>query len=216
MRAAMELNQENFPRIWLAFQLAIGGLKDKRALVLSRYKQQKNILEVGCSVGVIADIFRNKDVCYTGVDIDANAIAFAKRRFADDKKFTFLCEDVKKLASNAGEKFDFILFSSVLHHIEEEECVKMIKACASMSGPKTEIVIIEPVMPSQSSQWLAKIYVKYLEKGHFVRTREEWLRLFKRVNELCAIDLADAPVVATPFPGPVCANVVVLTGHFAQ
>jgi hypothetical protein len=51
------LSQSNFPRLWLLFQYLVGGTADKRRLAAMYYKGQKKVLEIGCSVGNVSQIF---------------------------------------------------------------------------------------------------------------------------------------------------------------
>ena len=53
------------------------------------FQDNKKIIEVGCSVGNISDVFEQfKNVEYLGIDLDKNAIKYAKKYFAK-KNFNF-------------------------------------------------------------------------------------------------------------------------------
>lgn len=98
----MFLNQSNTPRLWLFFQRLIGGRKDKQTLALSAWDGQRNILEIGCSVGNIANAFRTlPNIHYTGIDIDEKVIDVTKSRFTSTE-FLFPNESIEKLITNAG------------------------------------------------------------------------------------------------------------------
>ena len=65
------INQHRAPRLWLLFQNLFGGNADKKRLVRWLCRTVGNVLEVGCSVGNIADAFRmTSTVQYVGLDID--------------------------------------------------------------------------------------------------------------------------------------------------
>lgn len=91
--------------------------------VLSRYKfaakmisKNANILELGCSEGIGCPILSENAASYTGVDLDKEAVDFAKKTFKS-KKFTFIYEDF--LGKKFGE-FDAIVSLDVIEHIYNE------------------------------------------------------------------------------------------------
>ena len=91
--------------------------------VLSRYNfaarlgaKGKSVLELGCSEGLGAIILSEFAKSYTGVDLDAEAIAAAKNNW-DSHKLTFICEDF--IGIKYGE-FDTIVSMDVIEHIEPE------------------------------------------------------------------------------------------------
>ena len=73
------LSQFLSPIAFDAFQFALGGTIAKRQLVLDVYSNQRRVLEIGCSTGNIASAFLDRDVDYTGVDIDGTAIEMELR-----------------------------------------------------------------------------------------------------------------------------------------
>jgi SAM-dependent methyltransferase len=93
------------------------------AFVLSRYKfaakmtgRDKRVLELGCSEGLGAPILAEFASQYTGVDMDASAIATANENWKNDK-WRFLQADFM------GQKygtFDSIVSLDVIEHIYPE------------------------------------------------------------------------------------------------
>lgn len=168
----MFLNQANFPRLWLLFQLVCGGAKDKQRFALSAWRGQKSILEIGCLVGNIADAFRPlKGVTYTGVDIDKKVIAVAQSRFAGIKNFTFLVESAEALASK-GSLYDYILIAGMLHHVDLETARDIISTTRYLSTPDTTIVIYDPdTLTPEDPAYMHWFYK--LEQGQFMRANRE-------------------------------------------
>jgi SAM-dependent methyltransferase len=100
-------------------------LSDPKRLgfVLSRYKfaakmtgRQKCILELGCSEGIGTPILAEFASHYTGVDMDASAIATAKENWKNDK-WEFIEADF--LGHRYGT-FDSIVSLDVIEHIHRE------------------------------------------------------------------------------------------------
>jgi 2-polyprenyl-3-methyl-5-hydroxy-6-metoxy-1,4-benzoquinol methylase len=93
------------------------------AFVLARYKfsanlacRHRTVLELGCSEGIGATFLAEWSSHYTGVDMDAEAVAAAKRNWRNDK-LNFIEEDF--LGKTYGT-FDTIVSLDVVEHIEPE------------------------------------------------------------------------------------------------
>ena len=107
-------NQGRFPRLWLLMQNTIGGNASKQALATEHYREQKRVLEIGCSVGNISEAFLAfPNVSFTGIDIDSFAIGLAKRRFRNAPNFKFTLSSLEEL-SRLGETFDYVLFAGCI------------------------------------------------------------------------------------------------------
>jgi 2-polyprenyl-3-methyl-5-hydroxy-6-metoxy-1,4-benzoquinol methylase len=100
-------------------------LSDPKRLgfVLSRYKfaakmarRQKRILELGCSEGIGTPILAEFATHYTGVDMDASAIATARENWTNDKR-EFI--EANFLGRCFGT-FDSIVSLDVIEHIHRE------------------------------------------------------------------------------------------------
>jgi SAM-dependent methyltransferase len=100
-------------------------LSDPKRLgfVLSRYKfaakmtgRGKRVLELGCSEGVGTPILAEFAAQYTGVDMDASAIATAKENWTNDK-WRFIEADF--MGQRYGT-FDSIVSLDVIEHIHRE------------------------------------------------------------------------------------------------
>lgn len=100
------------------------------AFVLSRYKfaakmasKGKNILELGCSEGIGAPILTESAHDYTGVDMDKDAIAAAKRNWISGK-MTFIEDDFMGHKYGA---YDVIVSLDVVEHIIRKKEGKFFK-----------------------------------------------------------------------------------------
>ncbi len=78
----------------------------------------KHILEIGCGTGHAAYQLstRYKAATVTAIDLDANIVEQAKKRYPNRDNLTFHCGDATRLPFDSGS-FDVILSFGLLHHI---------------------------------------------------------------------------------------------------
>lgn len=165
-------SQSNFPRLWLLFQYLVGGDRDKRRLAIMHYKGQKKILEIGCSVGNVSQIFSIfKQVEFTGIDIDNNALDYAKQRLGALPNFKFTNISLSDLA-NTGEKFDYILFANILHHVNDDIALRLLKDVQRLLSIDTTLIVMEPEKLQKDYNFIFKLFYK-LEQGKFRRHKHE-------------------------------------------
>jgi len=74
------------------------------------------ILELGCGHGEVLEKLYSPESSITGIDINPNSIAIAKKRFSNRDNVKILEGDIRKLAY-ADETFDLIVCSEVIEHI---------------------------------------------------------------------------------------------------
>lgn len=201
--------QNKFPYLWLIFQLAIGATYDKRKLAVKHYKGEKNILEVGCSLGNITPAFLPfKNFKYLGIDIDAGAINIAQKTFAKNPNISFRNVSLEKLAEE-NQTFDYILFAGMLHHTDDELSVSLLKDAKKLLAENGKIVVYEPESFRASDNLLFKLYAK-LEQGEHLRSKEKMLNLlhlagiYPTINE----DILLAPSIFS-FPKVIRFNLLV-------
>jgi SAM-dependent methyltransferase len=199
------LTQSRFPRLWKAFQHIAGGLHDKRALCLLKYRGQRTVLEVGCSVGTIARVFAcDPQVDYTGLDIDLAAVRFAQEAFKSKRNCTFVCQDLREFAKG-GRRFGFVLFAGICHHVEPGELTALLQAGASVLADDGQLVVIDPVLPEPGDPAFFHLFLR-LEQGSFVRANDALQALFRDVPELTLVSSETHVVGASPWSLPKCAR----------
>ena len=134
--------------------------------------KNKKILEVGCSTGNLArQIIDMDNNSYYGVDISKEYINIATRSTTKGK---FLQMDARKLDFD-NEFFDIVMLSSVLHHIDDvvgKNCFKEVHRVLKKNGV---VIVAEPILNSKS---LISIILCKLDRGHFIRTTQEYKILF--------------------------------------
>lgn len=199
------LSQQSFPRLWTLFQYLIGGLNDKRVLFGNLTAGARNILEVGCSVGLLADPLKGKPgVNYTGIDIDQGAIDLAKKRHQNSPNVSFTCEHLVDFAAHPRQVFDVVVFAGVLHHVADDVCCQMLDAVRQVVEPGGKIAAYDPLAPRASDGRFVRGFLRSFEQGAFLRTEASYARLVSRNGQdpLAATNII--PIDATAFGFPVC------------
>lgn len=164
--------QAKFPRLWLLMQRTIGGNGSKKALSLLHYRGERRVLEIGCSVGNIAEAFIGTECdSYTGIDIDTAALVVARRRFESQPKFSFREISLSDLCAS-GERFDYVLFAGILHHVDDKLAAKLLAEARMLVAPKGRLIVSEPEALTESDGWVFRQFYK-LEQGQFLRERTE-------------------------------------------
>ena len=177
-------NQTRFPKLWLLFQYLLGGTIDKRKIIAKHLFGHTKILEIGCSSGNVSTVFRNlKDVEFLGIDIDDVAIKYAEKRFSGCNNFNFRCCNLEDLISEK-EKFDCILFASILHHVSDSEAGKMLQLSSRLLSENGIIIISEPLPAEKKHNWIVKLYSNLLEQGSNVRTQKEYEDIIENILNL--------------------------------
>lgn len=112
-----------------------------------------HILDIGSADGtftkVIVDHAKPKKV--TGIDVLANSVSYAKKRFARSRVMSFRVADAHKLPF-ANNQFDAVFCLETLEHVEDP--VKVISEMKRVLKPKGYIVVLVP-----SENWLFRFVV---------------------------------------------------------
>jgi len=121
-------------------------------------KKRAGVLDIGCGVGTISYYLASKGNYVTGLDIAKNAIKIAKKNARTlhlENNIKFIVADFPKESVN--EKFNLIICSEVLEHLEEgEKAIETIYELLEREG----ILILST--PSAN----APLYRLGLLKGH--------------------------------------------------
>ena len=163
------LLEHNFVyRLWQA------PYAEKKLAPLKRHndlRKARRVLDVGCGPGTNAPHFRHTD--YLGLDFNPDYIESAKRRFPG----RFLVADVTKYRVEPGERFDFILINSILHHIDTPNTQRILEHVNTLLAEDGHVHIMELVDPQRPG--IAKKLAEW-DRGEYARPLEEWRGLFTR------------------------------------
>lgn len=166
MRIADLMNQTWAYRAWQA-PFAESKLRPLLADVdLSRVRR---VIDVGCGPGTNARHFAHAE--YVGLDINADYIADARRRYGRD----FRVADVTRLAPGTIDPADMILLNSLLHHLDDAETHRTLAALSPLVAPGGSVHILDLVLPERLS--MARVMAR-LDRGRYARSVGDWRAIF--------------------------------------
>ena len=137
-------------------------------------KDGSRILDIGCGAADILNFL--PAVEYIGIDMNDNYIQSAIRKYRD--KGLFLCKTIGKDTLNFNSKFDIIMANGVLHHLNDEEAIALYKLAAHCISSTGRVITIDPCFEANQSK-LVKFIISQ-DRGKFVRTRDDFLKLSSR------------------------------------
>jgi ubiquinone/menaquinone biosynthesis C-methylase UbiE len=161
------------PQVYNALTSVVGSEAVMKLLAerFVRPRPEDRILDVGCGT---ARILRYLPVArYVGIDNNSRYISAARERYQN--RGEFVVGDVGALSLNPSERFDIVLASGILHHIDDASAKGLLAVSARLLAKNGRMVIADPVVaPGQSP--VAKFLIS-LDRGRNVRTPEHYLAL---------------------------------------
>ena len=133
-------------------------------------KDVNRVLDVGCGPGTNAHLFSHCD--YLGIDINPSYIDSARRRL----KRNFVVADVTQYTVPRGERFDFVLANSLLHHLDDAGVRTVLSQVGSLMREDGHIHIIELVLPKVRG--VPRALARW-DRGHYARPLERWREIFE-------------------------------------
>ena len=180
MRLATALMEHPLPyRLWMA---PFADEKFAPILAHNDMSRVRRVMDVGCGPGTNCPYFEKND--YLGVDFNAAYIEDARRRY----KRKFVVADVCTFTADAGERFDFVLLNSVLHHIDRASTERILEHLGTLLTEDGHVHIVELVLPAEAS--LPRTLAR-MDRGKFPRPLPEWQEIFNASFE---------PVTLETFP----------------
>jgi ubiquinone/menaquinone biosynthesis C-methylase UbiE len=137
--------------------------------------KNKSVLDFGCGIGSTCFIFKPKN--YLGIDLNEDRIKYARKKYVNYKFDTFKNNKVN-ITDNS---IDLIIVIAVLHHIPSKNITKILSEFQRiLKKPQGEVAAIEPcIFPKHKYK---NFYMKTLDRGRYIRNRENYLNLFKTNN----------------------------------
>ncbi|OHB58193.1 MAG: hypothetical protein A2173_03565, partial [Planctomycetes bacterium RBG_13_44_8b] len=149
------------------------GLYRKRIAFLRDlgiFSDNNSVLDIGCGTGLFADITEGH---YIGIDSNCHSINYAnKRRYKGKKEFR--CVDLKVLEKEK-QMFDIILIVDVLHHLDDKNCIDLLKASAGLTK---KYLINYDVVLRENATVIQKWFMKH-DNGANFRYLGEFNKLFQ-------------------------------------
>src|SRR5438876_5163570 len=130
------------------------------------------ILDIGCGPGDMLASLPGVD--YTGFDISSEYIEAARRRFGTRGRFLRSDVGMAEIERERGT-FKLVLATGVLHHLDNERAAKLFELARAALRPDGRLITYDGCyVPEQSK---AARWVLSKDRGKFVRTSEEYMRL---------------------------------------
>ena len=123
----------------------------------------KKILEVGAGIGSFTNIYKNRNLQIYLSEIDDNNFEILKKKFFNSKEIKV----EKKYITQIDERFDTILYLSVLEHIEDDK--KEINEAINKLNLNGHLIICVPAHNYMYSNFDKEI-------GHFKRYEENFFK----------------------------------------
>jgi SAM-dependent methyltransferase len=172
------------------FQAPFAEAKFAPVLRHSDLRAARRVLDVGCGPGTNTHHFTHVE--YLGLDINPRYVAYARRRWGRERggpraSLRFEVADVTSYRAPAGERFDFILLNSFLHHIATPDVRRILAHVAELLSPGGVVHVLDLVRPERPG--IARTLAQW-DRGHYARPLAEWRALFAESLE---------PVVFEPY-----------------
>jgi SAM-dependent methyltransferase len=94
---------------------------NEKDLLLSFIAQDSTVLDLGCGEGYVIKRLLNRTKNITGIDYDENSLEVAKSNLRETGVTLIFDNILNYVKNNPGIKFDYVVLSHVLEHIDEPQ-----------------------------------------------------------------------------------------------
>jgi SAM-dependent methyltransferase len=142
----------------------------------------RRVLDVGCGPGTNTQHFAGVD--YLGIDVNERYVEYARRLHSRD----FMVADATEFTVPEGERFDFVLVNSFLHHIPDVAVRRLLAHLSTVLTNEGHIHVMELELPEHPS--VARLLAR-MDRGDHPRPLKTWRELLSESFD---------PVVFEPYP----------------
>jgi len=107
-----------------------------------KYVENKFVLDIACGVGWGTELLATKSKCVIGVDIDSQAIEYAKKEYVGDN-FTFCSGSILKIPFPENN-FDVVNSIETFEHVKRFEIETLISECHRVLKPEGLFIFSTP------------------------------------------------------------------------
>lgn len=203
------LSQQSLPHLWLIFQHLFAPTSAKRQIALSYMGDSHTVLEVGCSLGIVADAFKRVEgIQYLGIDIDEQAIRMAKKKYSSYLQMDFSSKNIEQLVKD-GKQFDYVIFANILHHVDDKKAQELLRTAAVLVRTNGTLLIMEPDTLRKGDSIIARL-IHRLEKGLYRRPYDHLIALAKETGLTMNSDTTEFYSIGL-LPGVRCGHLQVIS-----
>jgi SAM-dependent methyltransferase len=185
------------PVVYEAFQTLIGTRRWMRRFAREtiRADSGQRVLDIGCGPAALLRFLPGTN--YIGIDYSEANIAQARRAYGHLGRF--ICDDVARFGDHGLAPVDIAVAIGILHHIDDDAAVNLLRAAATVLKPGGRLVTADPCFhPKQS---FAQRFVVGHDRGTHVRPFEHYAALCRAVFPEPCIDYESGHF---PFPRSIC------------
>jgi len=131
------------------------------------------VVELGCGDGGFAEYFLKQGCKYFGIDQDEERIIIAKKKILEG---SFITGNLMNFDFNSIPKSKHYFCHGLLHHLDDEQCHKLIKRVMSINNDM-KFVTIEPIRPNPWYSNPIATFLANMDDGDYIRTHNSWKNL---------------------------------------
>lgn len=135
------------------YDVVIAPNQDKSfRLVKEIIEENSSVVDVGCGTGRFSFSVEDKVSKVDGVDLSERNIQTAKYKLETNKsdKINFFHTDINQFFESGKEVYDYSVMSYVIHEIDEEQRVAILKTLSDFSK---KVILIDYLFPRPNSYW---------------------------------------------------------------
>jgi 2-polyprenyl-3-methyl-5-hydroxy-6-metoxy-1,4-benzoquinol methylase len=165
------------PKVYDTFQDLMGAKKVRRELVSKHIRPERGfrVLDIGCGTARILDYLPEVD--YHGFDLSQSYINEAVKRYGSRGKFN--CALLEQAAVNDLGQFDVVIATGLLHHLNDEQSLKLMQLAWSALKPGGRLVTNDPCFTEKQN--IISHYLVSRDRGQNVRKLSEYPLLAKSI-----------------------------------
>jgi SAM-dependent methyltransferase len=176
--------------IYEKFQNLVGVKPTRKWLAKNYWKLSggEKVVDIGCGSGATLDDLP-PDISYVGFDSSENYIAAARQRC--DRRATFIVSTARQLLERPDPRLndsDLLLCNGVLHHLDDEEVICVLKLAKQILTNTGRLVCFEPTYLAH--QGFLSAWLMSKDRGKNVRFEGDWKQLASSVFEVCQTGIA--------------------------
>lgn len=166
----------NLPTFYMLFGKLIAPKNGKELFVTQCIgsTQGLRILDLGCGPASILHHIHGETL-YVGIDNNSRYIETAKRNFVGRETCEFYNLDLNDYAQTATQRFDLVIMTGVLHHIDDNEVEACMTNIKRLLTPNGRFVSRDPCYTTPMNP-IARALCS-LDRGRFVRTVNQYVAI---------------------------------------